>query len=105
MRFSANVKFFFVGWEGEYFVCGVGTWGILSLSDYSSALFFSPLERYKCLLKLFFSPPREEQMSFETNSNSQDEEPEESPINWTDKILRPQEQDDTLCYCVTRPLC
>ena len=43
--------FFFVGWEGENFVCGVGTWGILSLSDYSSALFFSALERNKCLLK------------------------------------------------------
>ena len=57
------------------------------------------------LLRPIFLTPREEQMSFETNSNSQDEEPEESPINWTNKILRPREQDDTLRYCVTRPIC
>ena len=66
---------------GEYFVCGVGTWGILSLSDYSSALFFSTLERNKCLLKQIQTVKMKK--------------PEESSINWTNKIQRPREQDST----------
>ena len=59
---------------GEYFVCGVGTWGILSLSDYSSALFFSPLEKNKCLLKQIQTVKMKK--------------PEESSINWTNKTRR-----------------
>ena len=75
---------------GEYFVCGVGTWGILSLSDYSSALFFSPLERNKCLLK-----------QIQTVKMMKPLAQKESSINWTNKTRR----HTVFLFLTSRPKC